>query len=142
MLPKMCMLPAVELRKLCSLRISSEDCLMLQGKISLQTSSMVSSVHSTGKASARALSAVNIKNISIGRPVFLPIVKLTSKKTQLLHAGCNWKENVGWRFFKPHTKRKMGEQITLTRNQNKSMTPELEAMMSVHFAWFATWRNW
>jgi len=40
---------------------------MLQDKISLQTSSMVSSVHSTSKASATALSAVNSKNISIRR---------------------------------------------------------------------------
>jgi hypothetical protein len=83
----MFMLPAVELRKLCSLRISSQDCLMLQGKISLQTSSMVSSVHSTCKASAIDLSADNNKNISIARPVFLPTVKVDIKAdTQLLHA--------------------------------------------------------
>jgi hypothetical protein len=53
---------------------------MLQDKISLQTSSMVSSVHSTNKASARALSAINSKNISIGRCLSPQLVDIKDEK--------------------------------------------------------------
>jgi hypothetical protein len=89
-MPPRCVCFLLDLRKVYNWRIGSWDCSMLQGRTSLQTNSMVSSVHSTSKASAKDLSAQNNKK-GTWCSEFSPIVQGCQRWT--IHPHNFFKEN-------------------------------------------------